>query len=279
MSNSLEAPGALLATHDRLRKSGFSIVSVICARTSLDAKVWLGSWAAERNRAVVAVPETTLDAVFRAYVARVPTYPSLRDDVDVVLPLLMLPGTDLKTTLPVAATLAEREHRLPIVLTCDLPGIVEHLLNTTIPLSLVSVALQGLVPVAQAEQQVLKTVAEGRQLTPFLRGACEGLVFYMLEARPETRGRFLPNQRVNGTKGKPYEVDIFCAEAKLIIEIDGPEHKQIKRQSMDERKSRDLEAEGHVVRRFGNEQVINDPVGVWKLITEQLTRITNALER
>jgi len=280
MNNYLEAPGALFAAHDRLRNSGFSVVSVICARTPLDARVWLGAWAAERSRAIVTAPDTTLDAAFGAYVARVPTFSNLGDDVtDLALPLLLLPGGDLKETLPIAVALAKREYRLPVALTCDLAGIVEHLLNATVPLPLVSIALQGLVPVAQTEQQVLKTVAEGRQLTPFLRGACEGLVFYMLEARAETRGRFLPNQRVSGAQGHSYEVDIFCADAKLIIEIDGPEHNHLKRQAMDERKSRDLEAGGHLMRRFGNDQVINDPVGVWQLIAEQLTRITSELEQ
>ncbi len=62
----------------------------------------------------------------------------------------------------------------------------------------------------------------------------------------------------------------MCGDAKLVIEIDGPEHDQQQRKSMDAKKQADLEAQGYRVRRFSNKQVIEDPVGVWRLIAEQL---------
>ncbi len=92
----------------------------------------------------------------------------------------------------------------------------------------------------------------------------------MLETRPDTRSKFVANRRVGSRSGKTYEVDILCEEAKLIIEIDGPEHNQSRRRQMDEGKMRDLEDSGYRVRRFSNHQVIDDPVGVWWLIAEQL---------
>lgn len=272
MSNTLEAPEALLAAHDRLRQSGFPVVSVICARTLLDARVWFGQWAAALGRAIVLVPEPVADAALAAYAVRVPAFSSKGSEALArALPILLLPG-DLRISLPTALTLIEEAKMLPVALTCGIAGFVEHLLDTGVPMPLVSATLQGLVPVAQTEQQVLKKVAEGRQVIPFLRGACEGLVFYMLEARPETRGRFETNKRVTGARGRyTYEVDIICTEAKLIIEIDGSEHNQSRRRTLDEQKHLDLEDNGYRVRRFSNEQVISDPVSVWQLIAEQLT--------
>jgi len=155
-------------------------------------------------------------------------------------------------------------------LTCGIDEIVAHLLDPEVPLDFVKAALQGLVPVGDTEGKVLEEVARGRKLGPFLRGPCEGLVFYMLETRPDTRGKFVANRRVGSRSGKTYEVDILCEEAKLIIEIDGPEHNQSRRRQMDEGKMRDLEDSGYRVRRFSNHQVIDDPVGVWWLIAEQL---------
>jgi very-short-patch-repair endonuclease len=113
---------------------------------------------------------------------------------------------------------------------------------------------------------------EARQAQPFLRGACEGLLYYMLEARSETRGRFTANARMKNTAGnRSHEVDLACVEARLVIEIDGREHNGLLRKRLDAKKQRDLESQGYRVRRFSNEQVIEDPVGVWRLIAGHLS--------
>lgn len=275
MSSSLRTPDALLVAHDRLRESGFSVISVVCARTPLDARVWLGQWTAAQNRGVVLAPEPSVEVALAAYAARVPMF-TQGQRLARNHPILALPG-DLETSLPAAVELIERRQSLPVALTCGVAGFVEHLLDVSVPMPLVGAALQGLVPITQTEQRVLKTVAEGRHAGPFLRGACEGLVYYMLEARPETRGRFEVNKRVSGVQnGRLYEVDIVCTEAKLIVEIDGVEHNQSRRKAMDEKKQYDLEKSGYRVRRFSNEQVINDPVNVWRSIAEQLELIRKA---
>jgi hypothetical protein len=85
---------------------------------------------------------------------------------------------------------------LPVAVASGIATIVDSLLAPETPRELVIAALQGLIPVEDTSRQVLKTVAEARQLQPFLRGACEGLLYYMLEARQETRGRFATNVRL-----------------------------------------------------------------------------------
>lgn len=272
MHNYLDTAKALLATHERLRGNGFALVSVICARAPLDAKVWLGHWTTERGCGFVVPPDTVIDTIIAAYGARVPNFrfSATNDLVNASFPMILLPGK-FENTLPVAVALVGRFPSLPVAVTAGIAEIVDHLLDDAVSMDLVIPALQGLVPIAATEQQVLKRVAEGRQVLPFLRGACEGLVFYMLEARPETRGLFSANRRIPSPQsGRSYEVDIVCADAKLIIEIDGPEHNSIKRRQSDEKKQLELESLGYRVRRFGNTQVVEDPVGVWRLIAEQL---------
>lgn len=272
MNNSLDAGNALLATHERLRQSGFPLVSVICAHTRLDAKVWLARWTAERGCGFLVPPDVAIDMVIAAYKARVPNFHSrdADDPANASLPIIAMPG-ELKSALPAAVALIARFPSLPIAVTTGIADIVDHLLDATVPIRLVVPALQGLVPIAETEHQVLKKIAEGRQVTPFLRGACEGLVFYMLEARSETRGLFSANRRVVAPQsGRSYEVDILCAEAKLIIEIDGLEHNNTRQRMSDEKKQRELESLGYRVRRFTNNQIAEDPVGVWRLIGEQL---------
>jgi ATP-dependent DNA helicase RecG len=67
-----------------------------------------------------------------------------------------------------------------------------------------------------------------------------------------------------------HEVDLIAIDAKLIIEIDGMQHRTAMQIKRDTRKQRELEQLGYRVRRFSAEQVSQDPVGVWRLISEQL---------
>jgi hypothetical protein len=73
----LDVPEQLLATHDRLRTNGFSVVSVVNARSQLDARVWLGQWARARGRPLILAPETRLEAAI-AVLAGPPTISPLR---------------------------------------------------------------------------------------------------------------------------------------------------------------------------------------------------------
>lgn len=260
---------SLMATHARLRANRFGITTVVSARTALDARVWLGAWCRANDRILINATSVDEQTVLRQYLVRLGATKLERVAVE-QLPTLLVQG-DLKLALMTAASLTQKHPQLPVALACGLAEIVDGLLDTSMPIGLVSAALEGLIPTADTERQVLKTVAEGRKVQPFLRGACEGLVYYMLEARPETRGHFGANARVpNPAGGRSYEIDILCERAKLVIEIDGPEHEQSKRKDMDARKQTDLERLGYRVRRFSNSEVVENPVGVWRLIHEQL---------
>jgi very-short-patch-repair endonuclease len=63
----------------------------------------------------------------------------------------------------------------------------------------------------------------------------------------------------------PNVVDFFCAEAKLIIEVDGGQHAQ----DTDTR-TRWLEGRGYRVLRFWNNDVLANPEGVLLVILEAL---------
>jgi very-short-patch-repair endonuclease len=259
----LDTPEHLLAAHDRLRTSGFPVVSLINAVAPLDAKVWLCRWASARGRLVVVAPDRTREAALAAYRMRFPLekLPAATNP-----PILLVPG-DFRQALALSISLTTAHPELPVAVPCGIANIVECLLDTDTPMEMVVAALQGLIPVEDASRQVMTTVAEARRVQPFLRGPCEGLLYYMLEARPETRGRFATNVRLNSASGdRSHEVDLVCLEARLVIEIDGLEHNTQQRKKMDSKKQKDLEIQGYCVRRFSNEQVIENPVGVWRLI-------------
>lgn len=263
----LDAPEQLLAAHDRLRTSAFPIISIINARTALDARVWLGEWARAHRRPLIVAPEASTAAALSALEAR--TSAPVRAAGET---LLRLPGS-VRDALPVAADLAGRVPGLGLTLACGIGDMVESLLDPALPRALVGMALQGLVPVDEAERRVLAQVAGARRL-PLLRGPCEGILFYMLEARPETRGRFQANPRLPGARRGNHEVDIACLDARLVVELDGPEHERPDRRRMDADKQRDLEAGGFRVTRFTNTVVMEDPVGVWRDIATTLSHGT-----
>ena len=63
----------------------------------------------------------------------------------------------------------------------------------------------------------------------------------------------------------PYVVDFFCAEAKLIVEVDGGQH-------ADDGEARTpwLEARGYRVIRFWNNDVLSNTEGVLNMILDAL---------
>jgi very-short-patch-repair endonuclease len=61
-----------------------------------------------------------------------------------------------------------------------------------------------------------------------------------------------------------YIVDFYCAETKLIIEVDGDIHAY--QEAYDKERTADLEALGYLVIRFWNEQVLKETIGVLEMI-------------
>jgi superfamily II DNA or RNA helicase/very-short-patch-repair endonuclease len=90
------------------------------------------------------------------------------------------------------------------------------------------------------------------------RSASEAFLFRRLESLPETRARF----RLNAHLPIPFdgwgrmEVDFFCAEARLVVEIDGAQHLgDPEAYRRDRRKDALLQEHGYLVLRFLAEDV------------------------
>jgi very-short-patch-repair endonuclease len=85
------------------------------------------------------------------------------------------------------------------------------------------------------------------------RSASEAFLFRRLEALHETRGRF----RLNADLAIPFdgsgrmEVDLLCADARLVIEVDGALHlADPNAYRRDRRKDQLLQENGYLVLRF-----------------------------
>jgi very-short-patch-repair endonuclease len=67
----------------------------------------------------------------------------------------------------------------------------------------------------------------------------------------------------------PYVADFCCLEAKLIVEVDGGQHAEAKREH-DEKRTAWLATQGYRVLRFWNYEVLDDPLDVCAAVLDVL---------
>jgi very-short-patch-repair endonuclease len=72
--------------------------------------------------------------------------------------------------------------------------------------------------------------------------------------------------------GKPYRLDLFWASERLVVEVDGPDHRGRLKYADDRIRDTRLQVHGHHVLRFTNEQVLADVEGVVAQIRQLLCR-------
>jgi very-short-patch-repair endonuclease len=78
----------------------------------------------------------------------------------------------------------------------------------------------------------------------------------------------LRNKQLGGVKFRrqhpigPFVVDFYCSNARLVIELDGSQHRDITGAQYDERRSRWLSEQGYRVLRFPNADVFKNLAGV-----------------
>ncbi len=70
----------------------------------------------------------------------------------------------------------------------------------------------------------------------------------------------------------PFVADFVCAEAKLVVEIDGGQHAAQNERQKDARRSEYMEALGYRVLRFWNNEVLNETDAVLEVIRRHLVR-------
>jgi len=113
-------------------------------------------------------------------------------------------------------------------------------------------------PLAKLFVHVARTVAPGAEGTERARSATEAFLYRRLESLPETKGRFALNAilPIPFDGSGQMEVDLLCAEARVAIELDGPQHlASADAYRRDRRKDWLLQENGYLVLRFLTEDV------------------------
>ncbi|MCX5496109.1 endonuclease domain-containing protein [Kaistia dalseonensis] len=112
-----------------------------------------------------------------------------------------------------------------------------------------------------------------REVEPRLRGFAKSMRKAMTEAELHL-WMHLRRQRLRGFKFRrqvpigPFIVDFFCAELRLIVEIDGGQHFDDEAVAADARRTAWLQAQGYQVLRFTNRDVVQNMDGVWAVLAE-----------
>ena len=70
-----------------------------------------------------------------------------------------------------------------------------------------------------------------------------------------------------------YIADFFCAEAALVVELDGVQHTILDQAVYDRIRDEEMAHRGLTVLRIANAELINDPVGAVSRIANALTSI------
>ena len=91
--------------------------------------------------------------------------------------------------------------------------------------------------------------------------------------------QYLRNKRLNGLKFRrqhplgPFIADFYCAEYRLVVEVDGPIHLQ--RSAEDAERTAQFEAFGYHVMRLRNEEILNNIDEVLRQIGAVCSKGTN----
>lgn len=215
----------------------------------------------EQGRAVVVSPMTTAHAGIAALDARKKLSPK-------VGLLFVGPASEI---LPAAVGAARSIPGVPVGAAVATDSLAIQIASPEMPTPLLADTLKGLVPLSLEDGRILDVVAARPSTAPLLRSAFEGVLYYLLEARAETRGVFRTNVRIrHANGGGADEVDLVAEEAKLAIEIDGGQHKAWDHTRRDEQKDARLRGIGYEVIRFEARDVATRPTDVWKRVHQML---------
>ena len=244
----------LLDTHCRIRAS-WPLVSVVTGRFRREARCVIANWAQERgsHTKVVARPSKK-----SALAIRSETSEGTKKWVYLFL------GDNLVSTWEEAQAFACEVPSIHVAIATRVLDVAEVLTNPKISTSIIAGFIRGLVTIDPIESIMLDKVLKGQRLSPTLRSAYEGLLYYVLESRPETRDLFLTNKNLRGDSGRNYEVDLVSEAHRLIIEIDGQQHDRPKQIKSDVDKQKDLEKAQYRVLRYPASAVAARPIKIWE---------------
>jgi superfamily II DNA or RNA helicase/very-short-patch-repair endonuclease len=149
----------------------------------------------------------------------------------IAVPASALPGWPVEVPLPVAPEWKR-----------DYAASVQRLIRDGVGIPLARLFVHAAAPISPALEGAARA-----------RSAAEAFLYHRLETLPETAGRFRLNAELPIAFGERsrMEVDLLCAEAKVVLEVDGAQHlAEAESYRRDRRKDALLQENGYFVLRF-----------------------------
>lgn len=109
-------------------------------------------------------------------------------------------------------------------------------------------------------------VVLGQRGSPHPASHVEQLLAKRLGSDPELRGLLGFNQTVQTVVGHSFKVDLLWEGGKLIVEVDGDEHRGRNHYTADRQRDYELMISGYLVLRISNDQVMSDCERVLEMI-------------
>jgi very-short-patch-repair endonuclease len=111
-------------------------------------------------------------------------------------------------------------------------------------------------------------VVLGQRGSPHPASQVEQLLAKRLESDAELRSLLSFNQPVQSIMGHSFRVDLLWEEGKLIVEIDGDEHRGRHQYTADRQRDYELMISGYLILRISNDQVMSDSELVLQMIRD-----------
>jgi very-short-patch-repair endonuclease len=113
-------------------------------------------------------------------------------------------------------------------------------------------------PIPPAPRSPVALVLPAVYGRPHPQSPIEQRLWKMVQADTELAPKFIFNARVENAALKSPKVDLLWAEGRIVIELDGPEHRGRRAYRDDRHRDYELICAGYLVVRIPNEEVVED---------------------
>jgi very-short-patch-repair endonuclease len=255
-------PTALLDAHQRARNAGMRIVSVLVGPPSQGRAVFV-SWNLNygNSQSVTVAPEPTYDAAKRAL-----EFAGAQTAL-----LIITSKKELPSAAAAAIDIADENRGRPVALVTDLPSFEDLMKNPKVREATRRATFGGLVPLQSSLIKRIEALDPSPKPPSPYRSHHEYLLHTLIIHDPAINVAFEVNTRIVGASWKKYEVDLWCAQLKFALEVDGAQHvTSPKQKALDQSRDTDLAKVGVKTRRVLASAVMSDPTKTLKLVRDEI---------
>ncbi|MBJ7532672.1 DUF559 domain-containing protein [Rhodomicrobium vannielii ATCC 17100] len=268
MSNAPIDPEALLAAHQKSRDLGVKMVSVIVGPLG-ESRATFSRWLHRSLPAMkIFVPAEPSQSTLPRVISLSPA----------LVPLFVPKDEQLAEAAGAAMVLARAEPARPVGLVTGFEAAEKVLRDDRADGDVRQAIFGGLVPLYDNIAGRIKQLDPSPRAPAPYRSHHEQLLHMLLMHDVSIKVSFDVNSLVGGASFKRYEVDLWCKDLRLAVEIDGMQHVlSPKQKARDKVRDTDLAAAGVKTARILASAVMSDPTLALKMIKQEIAMRTKEI--